>query len=317
MLWHPVADRREPRPERRGHDVLGIADEDRGVAQPRIAFDVRDVLGVVVARQPGLRFVDRQPADEVGEERVGRGLQTRILMQEEVDLPRLVPEPEVIGSLAHDVVEQHEVRDKYLVELTPRLERVQLVLTCMRLECGRLARKVLRCRVNPLACRLEHGGDGMLGEPVDLEFRPQLAQLRDDGEITLRVAEPDRARHDEHAGGPPGAHTAIHTASPSRSLGEELVDQQVDRDRVAGLRAVPGPGERDERAPRRVGQPPPSLLRDHGVLVAVNDEHRARHPRAELEHRLPVGNALAVLGGDDRLAGRVEPPPHAILDLLR
>ncbi len=100
-------------------------------------------------------------------------------------------------------------------------------------------------------------------------------------------------------------------------LGEELVDQQVDRDRVAGLRAVPGPGERDERAPRRVRQPAAALLRDHGVLVAVDDEHRARHPRAELEHRLPVGNPLAVLGGDDRLAGRVEPPPHAILDLLR
>ncbi len=128
VLWHPIADRREPRPERSRHDVLGIADEDRGVAQPRIAFDVRDVLGVVVAREPRLRFVHRQPADEVGEERVRRGLQARILVQEVVDLPRLVPEPEVIVALAHDVVEEHEVRDEHLIELTPGLERVQLVL---------------------------------------------------------------------------------------------------------------------------------------------------------------------------------------------
>ena len=48
-------------------------------------------------------------------------------------------------------------------------------------------------RVDPLAARLEHRRDRVLGEPVDLEVRVELAQLVGDRDVALGVPEPDRA----------------------------------------------------------------------------------------------------------------------------
>jgi hypothetical protein len=78
---------------------------------------------------------------------------------------------------------------------------VQVVLGRLALEVVRLAREVAAGRMDPLAARLEHRRDRVLGEPVDLEVRVQAAELAGDRDVPLRVAEADRRRDEEHAPG--------------------------------------------------------------------------------------------------------------------
>ena len=131
VLPGPVGDRRQVGPERVGDDVLQVADEDRAVAHPRVARDVLDHLGVVVGGEHRLVLAavgHRQPADEVGQPRVGGALLLGVLVQVVVDLPALVGDPQVVVGLADEVVEDHEVGDQDLVHAPPRLEAVQVVL---------------------------------------------------------------------------------------------------------------------------------------------------------------------------------------------
>ena len=138
MALGPVADRRHARPEVVRDDVVRVAHEDRPVADPREALDVLDHLGVVVGREEGLALAarrHRQPADEVREPGEGRPLELRVLVQEVVDVPRLVADHEVVLAVLDRVVEHHEVRDQDLVHAPDRLEGVEVVV-------GRLARDV-------------------------------------------------------------------------------------------------------------------------------------------------------------------------------
>ena len=126
----PFPDRRQPGAEGVRDDVVGLADEDRPVADRRPARDVLDHLGVVVRGQVRLALAavgHRQPADEVGQPHVGGGLELRVLVQVVVELPRLVADPEVVRLVADDVVEDHEVREQDLVHPADRLEAVQVV----------------------------------------------------------------------------------------------------------------------------------------------------------------------------------------------
>ena len=180
VLLRPVADPREAVPERVRDDVVGIADEDGPVADPREAGDVLDHLGVVVGGQERLvlaAVLERQPADEVRQPDVRRRLQLRVLVQEVVDLPGLVADPEVVVLLARDVEEEHEVGDEDLVHPPDRLEGVQVVLGRLALDVRRLVREQRARRVDPLPLGLEHGRDRMLREPVDLEVGMELPQL--------------------------------------------------------------------------------------------------------------------------------------------
>ena len=198
-------------------------------------------------------LVYRQPADEVGEEDVRRCLQLGVLVQEEVELPRLVADPEVVRVLAHDVVEEHEVRDQDLVHLADRLEDMQLVLAAARLDVRRLVREAAGRRMDRLARRLEHGRHRVLREPVDLELGTPRPQLADDRQVALRVAEADRARDEERAG-----MRRLAGAAPVGAA-EELLDQEVDLDR--GAACGPWPGARQAlraapRSPRRTPRRP-------------------------------------------------------------
>ena len=77
VLLGPLADQRHIGAEPVWDDVLAVADEDRTVAQPRVAVDVLDHLGVVVGGQKRLTLAavgHRQPADEVGQPAVLRAL---------------------------------------------------------------------------------------------------------------------------------------------------------------------------------------------------------------------------------------------------
>ena len=139
VLLGPVPDQRELGAERIGDDVVGVSDEDRPIADARKAGDVLDHLGVVIGREKGLVLPavrHRQPTDEVGEPDVRRALLLRVLVQVVVELPRLVPDPEVVLLLAYEIVEDHEVREQDLVHPPDRLKAVEIVL-------GRLALDVV------------------------------------------------------------------------------------------------------------------------------------------------------------------------------
>ena len=73
----PLADPAEARAEAPADDVVGVADEDRPVADLRVIADVLDHLGVVVRRHGCLPLAvlgHRQPADEVRQPGEGRAL---------------------------------------------------------------------------------------------------------------------------------------------------------------------------------------------------------------------------------------------------
>jgi len=202
VAFRPVTDRRQTGAEVVGHDVVGFADEDRSVPKARETLDMFDHLGVVVGGQKRLAFATRrhrQPSDEVGHPRERRALQLRVLVEEMVDVPRLVADHEVVLAGLDDIVEDHEVRDEDLVHAADGLEGVQVVL-------GRFGRDVRGLRgelcahgVDPLAVRLQDGGDRMLCEPVDLDVGAELAQLVRDGDVALGVAEADRGGDVERA----------------------------------------------------------------------------------------------------------------------
>ena len=189
----------------------------------------------------------RQPADEVGQPRVGGALLLRVLVQVVVDLPALVGDPQVVVGLADEVVEDHEVGDQDLVHAPPRLEAVQVVLGRLGLDVARLVGQVAAGRVDALAGGLERRGHRVLGEPVDLEVGMQVAQLAGDRDVAPGVAEADRRRDVERA---LAAAAAARPAPRRRPRRDEVAQQQVDPDRVARVRAVPGALERDERRRR-------------------------------------------------------------------
>ena len=83
VLAGSVPDQRELRPERVGNDVVGVADEDRLVADPREPRNVFDHLRVVVGGQKRFVFTSirhRKPPDEVSQPDVRRPLLFRILV---------------------------------------------------------------------------------------------------------------------------------------------------------------------------------------------------------------------------------------------
>ena len=196
----PVADRRQLGREALRDDVVGIADEDRAVAQARVAGHVLDHLAVGVGGEERLVLAavgHRQHADEVGEPDVGRGLELRVLVQEVVDLPRLVGDPDVERLLADEVVEDHEVRAEDLVEAAQHLEGVERVLAGLAVDARGLRGQVGARRMDELAARLEHRRHRRLGEPVDLEARDEPPQLARDRDVAPGVAEPDRRRGEQ------------------------------------------------------------------------------------------------------------------------
>ena len=107
--------------------------------------------------------------------------------------------------------------------------------------------------------------DRVLGEPVDLEVRVQLAQLVRDRGVALRVPEADRRGDVER---PLAARLAAHPARRRTRGGEELAQQQVDLDRIAHVRAVARALEH-RRGRRR--WPPRARSRGSGPVIASSE----------------------------------------------
>ena len=133
-----------------------------------------DHLGVVVVGEE--RFVvaavwHREEADEVGEPDVRAAFELRVLVPEVIDVPRLVPDDEVVQPLLHDLLEQHEVGNEDLVHAAERLEAMQVVTARLRSDVRRLGGEPVTCRVNRLARRSQRSRHRVLREPIDLEVR--------------------------------------------------------------------------------------------------------------------------------------------------
>ena len=171
---------------------------------------------------------------------------------------------------------------------------------------------------------LEHRGDRVLGEPVDLEVGMELAQLVGDGR---RRAARARARSGRRCTGraarAPSARVQVVVVRPvvavvarPRAI-DEVAEQQVDLDRVAGVGEVARPLEDDERAVRQLREPRTRCARPDVVVAAVDHEDRAVDPGQQRPHVRLVLQPGRQLGGDERRAVRLEPPADGVLVRLR
>ena len=201
MLARPLPHVRQVRPELAVEDVVFIADHDGQVAHVGVQAQVVDVLGVLVPGAPELHRAlvvpHGQDADEVGEEDVGRALELRVLVQEVVEVPALVPHPEVVVLALHDVREGHEVGRHDLVHVPQRVLGVQLVVAGPRLEVPALVVEQPAGGVQARAPGLHDPVGGGGGQEIDGGVGVDLLQPSRDGEVPLDVAETDRARQPE------------------------------------------------------------------------------------------------------------------------
>ena len=234
-------------------------------------------------------------------------------MQEVVELPRLVADPEVVRVVAHDVGEDHEVRDEDLVHAPDGLEGVQVVLGGLRLDVRGLAGEVGARRVDALAARREHRRHRMLGEPVDLQLGMEQAELVRDREVAPRVPEPDGRGDVERA---PAPARAAPPAGGGRRRRDDVAQHQVDPHRIPADRQVAGALEREQLPARGGGERRTLRVRADAVLVALDDEHGAADARGASPRAL-AGRQLRPAGRvGQRLGRRLEPPADAVLDLL-
>ena len=205
---HPVADSRQAGAELVRHHVARVADEHGAVPQCGEAGDLLDHLGVVIGGQgllprPAVRH--RQPAHEVGHPGVGRALELGVLVQEVVDVPGLVADPQIEGLVFGQLGEDHEVADQDLVHRPDRLEGVQVVLGGLvpkTLDVPGLAGQEGRGRVDQFGASPQQLGDRVLRQPVHLQAGAEPAQFVGDRQVTAGVPEPDGRGDVEHPFGP-------------------------------------------------------------------------------------------------------------------
>ena len=273
-----------------------------------------DHLGVVIAGQERLAPAarrHRQIADEIAHPDIGRGLQLRVLVQEVIDLPTLVGDPEVETLLPDEVVEDHEVGTQDLVQAAQHLERVELVLAALGVHVLGLGRQIGAGRVDDLAARLEQRRERRLGEPLDPQAGNLPAQLAGDGDVPPGMAQPDGGADQQ------GARRLTGTPSrrARRTIAHELADQPVHPNRVPRRRDVTRAGELHVAGAGQLGQREPARERLAVVQVALDDQHRAADlPADRLNRFFRVHDPHIVQ--DLRLHPAVEPVGDGVLELL-
>ncbi len=199
-----------------------------------------------------------------------------------------------------------------------RMEGVQVVLGGLRLDVLGLVGQMSASGVDSLALGLQHSCDWVLGEPVDLQIWLQFAQLTGDRNVALGVAEADR-RGDEQGTGPAVGSVdggIARRARPPEGVLGELAQRQVDLDRLARVRQVPGATDDLQPGVGEASQSAAVAERRDLVVVAVDDHHRA----VELQRQLTQGRAAAVdvapSRGDQRRRVGFQRPADPVLDRL-
>ena len=115
-----------------------------------------------------------------------------------------------------------------------------------------------------------------------------------------------------------GAHPRASVSRVGCTRVDEVLDEAVDEDRVAGVRTVAAARDRDEPAAgeRRRARRPAACGPDR-VLVAVDDEHRARGlARSTARKHVVVAAMQATRRVGQRAGLDLEAPADAVLDLL-
>ena len=161
---------------------------------------------------------------------------------------------------------------------------MQVVLGRLALDVLRLVREQRARGVDPLAARLEHGGDRVLREPVELEIRMELSELVRDRDVTPRMAQPDRRGDVEGALAP---RLAANPARAGARRGDEVAQQQVDLDRVADVRPVSEPSSRTSSPPVASASATPRPARLIASSVHLDDQHGTLHAATELARPPP------------------------------
>ena len=248
--------------ERAGNDVVGVADEDRAVAQPRIARDLLDHLRVVVGREKRFAVAavgHGDPADEIGHPDVRRAFLFGVLVQEIVELPGFVADPEIVRLVAHDVVEDHEVvrpgSRPCAASPGTRAGRARPI----RSRCAALARQKAAGRVDALAfAPRARAVTGSCASQSISRSGCRLAQFARDRDVALRVAQADGRRDVQRAPRrrarrPALASGLASAAQASRSTKSRM--QQVDLHRLTAPQHVAAVLDHDV-ARRRSLRPP-------------------------------------------------------------
>ena len=189
-----------------------------------------------------------------------------------------------------------------------RLEAVQVVLGRLALDVARLVREQRARGVDALAARLEHRGDRVLREPVDLEVGVQPAQLVGDRDVAPRVAEPDRRRDVQRA-----LAAATGRAPSGRRAAAARRSRAASRFTFTGSRACgawPEPSSADQRAAGQLRERGARRVRADRVVerrgsrAPGSGRARASSPRGP-PRRAPAPSC----GRDQRLRRRLEPQP--------
>ncbi len=321
MLLRPFPDRGKVRAEPVGDDVVGGAHEERPVPHAREPGDVPDHLRVVVGGEvrlalPAIRH--GQPPHEVGEPHIRGPLLLRVLVQVVVELPRLVPDPQVVVGLPHDVVEQHEVGEQDLVHPPPRLEAVQVVLGGLAVDVLHLAGEPGRGRMDPFPSILQHAGHRVLGQPVDLQVGVDRTELVGDGHVPTCVAKPDRRADVERSLRPAlPPHPPPLRARRRMDAVDEPADEEVDLDRVASVGKMAGSLQHDQPAPLDgSGQLDAASGAGDAVVRPLDHQRRAPDPPGQLTRLLLRDEPLGHGGVGQGLRRRLQAPFHAVLDGL-
>ena len=245
VLTRPVSDEWKVRPERVRDDVGVVSDEDGLIPDPGKASDVFDHLRVVVGCQKCFVLASighRKPADEVSQPDVRRLFLLRVLVEVVVEFPSLVADPQVVRVVAHHIMEHHEVGEQDLIHPSDRLEAVQIMLCGFAFDVAGFVRQESAGWMDMFASRLQDRGNRVLGEPIDLKIRMELAQLVGDRHVTLGVAQSDRGRDVDC---PLSLGLAAHPAPRRRHRLDEVAQQQVDLHRIANMRCVAGAFQQD------------------------------------------------------------------------
>ena len=163
-----------PGPERVGHDVVGVADEDRAVADAREPGDVLDHLGVVVGGRGRPRARRRRASAASRRSRsasVGGASSARGSRAGSSRAPR--PRRRSTGRSGSSRTTSWKT-----MKLATRISSIRRIAwkqcrSCSpdsRLDVARLAGEVRAGRVDPLAARPRAPRHRVLGQPVDLEL---------------------------------------------------------------------------------------------------------------------------------------------------